>query len=404
MKILVADNIAQVGIDALTEAGHDVVVEAKLDGEALREALAEHRPHVLVVRSTRVGEAALDASADLELIVRAGAGYDTIDVEGASRRGIFVANCPGKNSVAVAELVLGHVLALDRRIPDNVADARAGRWNKKAYARARGLKGRTLGIIGMGNIGQAVAERARAFEMEVIAWSRSLTDEAAFAYGVERRDSPEAVAREADIVTLHVASTPATKHLAGRAFFEAMQRGAFFINTTRHAVVDEEALRWAMDEKHVRAALDVVSDEPAQKEAAFEHPLARHPHCYLTHHIGASTQQAQDATAEEAARVILTYDEEGAVPNCVNLAAQTPATHQFTVRHRDRVGVLAGVLDEIKRAERSIQEMENLIFEGAEAACAHLRLDGPLGEDVLDRITAQEDVLAVSLIALEEPA
>lgn len=402
MDVLVADNIAQVGIDALTEAGHTVAVEPRLDGEGLREALADRRPQVLVVRSTRVDAEALDASPHLELIVRAGAGYDTIDVEGASRRGIFVANCPGKNSVAVAELTMGLVLALDRFVPDNVVDAREGQWNKKAYARGRGLKGRTLGIVGMGHIGRAVADRARAFDMEVVAWSRSLTDERAFAYGVERRDTPEAVAREADVVTLHVASTPATRHLADRAFFEAMQPGALFVNTTRHAVVDEEALRWAMDEKNVRAALDVVSDEPAQKEAPFDHPLARHPNCYVTHHIGASTQQAQDATAEEAARVVLIYDEEGTVPNCVNLAEQTPATHQLTVRHRDRVGVLAGVLNEIRKASWNIQEMDNLIFAGAEAACANIRFDGTPDADAVDRIAAQEDVLAVSVIALDD--
>lgn len=399
MTILVADKVAQAGLDALEGAGHTTRFEPKLEGDALVEALRTEKPQALVVRSTKITAEALDASPNLELIVRAGAGYDTIDVAGASARGVFVANCPGKNSVAVAELTMGLLLALDRRIPEGVREAREGHWNKKAYAKAQGLKGRTLGIIGMGNIGRAVAKRAKGFDMEVVAWSRSLTDEKASRFGVARRKTPLDVAREADAVTLHVASTPETHHLAGRAFFEAMPPGAFFVNTTREAVVDEEALRWAMDEKDLHAALDVISDEPAQKEAAFEHPLADHPHLYLTHHIGASTQQAQDATALEAARVITTFDETGHVPNCVNLAEKTPATHQLTVRHLDKVGVLASVLDEIRKANRSIQEMENLIFEGAKAACAHLRLDGPLDEDVLERIRAQEDVLAVSLIS-----
>lgn len=401
MKILVADNVAQVGLDRLEEAGHTVISQPKLEGEALVEALRTEKPQVLVVRSTRVTPEALDANPGLELIVRAGAGYDTIDVEGASDRGIFVANCPGKNSVAVAELTMGLVLALDRRIPDNVAEARAGHWNKKAFAQAQGLKGRTLGIIGMGNIGQAVAERARAFEMEVVAWSRSLTDEKAFVFGVECCDSPREVAERSDAVTLHIASTPETRHLADRDFFEAMKPGAFFINTSRHAVVDEEALEWAMDEKGIRAALDVMSEEPAQKEADFSHPLAEHPNCYMTHHIGASTQQAQDATALEAARVVTAFDETGHVPNCVNLADKTPATHQLTVRHLDKVGVLAGVLDEIRKANWNIQEMENLIFEGARAACAHIRIDGEPNEDALERIAARDDVLAVSIISQE---
>jgi D-3-phosphoglycerate dehydrogenase len=396
MTILVADNIADVGVEALSEAGHTIVEEPGLSGEALVDTLQSERPDVLVVRSTKVTPEALDASPSLALIVRAGAGYDTIDVQGAANRGIFVANCPGKNSVAVAELVLGLMVSLDRQIPDNVADARAGRWNKKVYAQAEGLKGRTLGIIGLGNIGTEVMQRAKAFDLNVIAWSRSLTPEVAEEkMGIGYRESPQAVARDASIVTLHVASTPDTKNLADRSFFEALPEGAIFLNTTRAAVVDEVA--WALDEKDVRAGIDVMEGEPAAKQAEFDHPLADHPNLYMTHHIGASTQQALDATAMEAARVIRTFDEEGDVPNCVNLAQQTQATHQITVRHRDQVGVLAGVLDEMRRANWNIQEMSNRIFEGSKAAVASIRFNGPFNTDVLDRIESSDDVFAVSI-------
>ncbi|WP_022835093.1 phosphoglycerate dehydrogenase [Salisaeta longa] len=400
MTVLVADNIANVGIEALQDASHRVVEEPSLAGDALVEALRTHTPDALIVRSTKVTPEALDASPPLALIVRAGAGYDTIDVQGASARGIFVANCPGKNSVAVAELTLGLIAALDRRIPDNVADARAGHWNKKAYAQAEGLKGRTLGIVGLGNIGDAVAQRAKAFDLDVIAWSRSLTPEDAAAQGIGYRASPAAVAADASIVTLHVASTPETKHLADRSFFEALPAGAIFINTTRAAVVDEDALAWALEAKDLRAGLDVMSGEPSHKEGAFSHPLADHPHVYMTHHIGASTQQAQDATALEAARVVNTFEETSEVPNCVNLAHQTPAVYQMTVRHKDKVGVLAGVLDEMRRAEWNIQEMENRIFEGAQAAVASLRFDGAMDQDCLARIEERDDVFAVSLVEL----
>ncbi len=400
MTVLVADTIAQVGIDALERAGHEAIVRPGLSGDALPEALSEYAPQALVVRSTRVPAEALDASPPLGLVVRAGAGYDTIDVRGASERGIFVANCPGKNSVAVAELTMGLILALDRRIADNVAEARAGRWNKKKYARAEGLKGRRLGVVGVGSIGTAVIERAKAFDMNVIAWSRSLTPDAAERLGVGRRGDPREVAADADVVTLHVAATPDTERLADRAFFEAMPEGAVFVNTSRASVVDEAALAWAVDAKNLRVGLDVVAGEPAQKEADFEHPLARHPNVYVTHHIGASTQQAQNATAEEAARVVNTYDETGAVPNCVNLAKQTPATHQITVRHRDKVGVLAAVLDEMRGAGWNIQEMDNLIFEGAQAASAGIRFDGEMDEAVIKRIEALDDVFAVTLIEL----
>jgi len=400
MTVLVADRISTVGIERLKTAGHTVVERPGLSGDALVDALADDRPQVLIVRSTKVTPEALDASPPLALIVRAGAGYDTIDVDGASGRGIYVANCPGKNSVAVAELTMGLILALDRRIPDNVLDARSGTWNKKTYAQAEGIKGRTLGIVGLGNIGTEVCKRAHAFDLDVVAWSRSLTKDAAEEREMAYAESPRHVAESADIVTLHVAATPDTKNLADRAFFEAMPEGGFFVNTTRASVVDEDALKWAMDEKGVRAALDVMEGEPSDKQGDFEHPLADHPNLYLTHHIGASTQQAQDATAAEAARVVTTFDETGDVPNCVNLASQTPARYQISVRHRDKVGVLARVLDAMRKAEWNIQEMENRIFEGAEAAVANIRFEGPFDETTLDAIEAEDDVLAVSMIEL----
>lgn len=399
MHILIADKLADIGVASLEAAGHDVLQQS-LSGDDLLATLRSEKPQVLVVRSTKVSSAMMDANPSLELIVRAGAGYDTIDVEAASARGIFVANCPGKNAVAVAELTIALLLAMDRRIADNVQDARSGHWNKATYAKAQGVKGQTLGVIGVGSIGQEVIVRAQALEMRVVAWSRSLTPAYASKLGVERMDTPEAVAREADVVTLHVASTPDTRHLANRAFFEAMKPGALFINTTRGAVVDEDALRWALDEKGIRAALDVFEDEPAYKEGAFEKALAQHPNVYLTHHIGASTQEAQDATAEEAVRIITTYADTGRVPNCVNLAEHSPASHLLTVRHLDRVGVLAAVLDEVRKANWNVQEMENLIFEGAKAACARIRFDGEPSDAVVDTISHLDHVLAVSLIAL----
>ena len=400
MKVFVADKLAESGLDALNEAGHTLIVEPKVSGDTLLDALREAEPQVLIVRSTKINSAMMDATPTLELIVRGGAGYDTIDVEGASQRGIFVANCPGKNATAVAELATALILALDRRIPDNVNDARAGRWNKATYSRAQGVKGRTLGVIGTGNIGQEVIVRALALEMRVVAWSRSLTDGFAHALGVERCESPLDVAAEADIVTLHVASKPQTRHLADRAFFEAMKPGAFFINTTRGPVVDEEALRWAMDEKGIRAALDVFEGEPSYKEGALDVPMAQHPNVYLTHHIGASTQQAQDATAAEAARIVNIYAETGTVPNCVNMEDHSPATHLLTVRHLDKVGVLAAVLDEVRKANWNVQEMENLVFAGAKAACAHIRFNGEPSDAVVAQINGHPDVLVASLIAL----
>src|ERR1022692_3469401 len=183
MHVLLAGKFEQSGQDGLKAASCEVTYQPGLKDDALAEAVDRLRPDVLVVRSTKVTEAILAAGA-LKLVVRAGAGYNTIDVAAASRRGIYVSNCPGKNSVAVAELAFALMLALDRRIADNVVLLRQGQWNKAEFSKARGLLGRTLGLIGVGRIGREMTPRAKAFGMPVVAWSRSLTPEAATELGI----------------------------------------------------------------------------------------------------------------------------------------------------------------------------------------------------------------------------
>jgi len=400
MRVLLADKLSDSVVSSLENAGCQVKMQPELKGDILTSAMAEMNPQVLVVRSTKVLEADFDAAPGLELVVRAGAGYDNIDVRKASGCGVFVANCPGKNSAAVAELAIGLILSLDRSIPDNVMDARNGTWNKALYGKAAGVKGKTLGIVGIGNIGREVIQRAKGMDMDIVAWSRSLTDETAESLGVRRLESPEKVAAAADVVSLHVASNPDTKGLAGVSFFEAMKEGAFLINTTRGAVVDEDAMCKAIESKGIRVGLDVFSNEPAVKTGDFDHYLASNPSVYLTHHIGASTGQAQEAIAQEAARVIIAYNDTGDVPNCVNLAVYSPATHQLTVRHLDKVGVLAKVLNEVSHANWNVQEMENVVFDEARAACAYIRFNGFEDDSVVSQIERIEDVLAVSLISL----
>jgi len=399
MVVLIADALADSAREAIAAAGHEVVYEPTLKGDTLTEALRQRDPAILVVRSTKVTAPDLAASPSLELIVRAGAGVDSIDVAEASRRGVFVANCPGKNATAVAELAFGLLLALDRRIPDNVQEARAGNWNKKGFASGLGLHGQTLGLIGLGSIGREMVIRAKAFGMPVVAWSRSLTAEDARQLGVERASSPLDVARMADVVSLHVASTPATRGLVNAEFLSEMNEGTALINTARADIVDEAAVADAIASRGLRYATDVPAGEPQAKEGDFSHPLAGS--AYITHHIGASTDQATEAIGEEAMRVVLTYADTGSVENGVNLAEQTPATHLLTVRHLDRVGVLAGVLDVVRQANWNVHEMENVVFEGAEAACARIRFDGQPDDGVLDRIREQEHVLNATVIALE---
>ncbi|MGD0619751.1 MAG: 3-phosphoglycerate dehydrogenase family protein [Bryobacteraceae bacterium] len=400
MRVLIADKFEQSGIAALKAAGCEVLSQPGLKDDALAQEVARFRPDVLVVRSTKVSEAVLSAGA-LKLVVRAGAGYNTIDVAAASRRGIYVSNCPGKNSIAVAELAFGLILSLDRRIPDNVASLREGHWNKAEYSKARGLFGRTLGLIGVGQIGREMIPRAHGFGMPVAAWSRSLTPERASQLGVEFKLSLLDVAASADIVSVHLALTTETRGLIGKSFFDAMRPGGFFINTSRAEVVDADALADAVRSKGIRAGLDVFANEPAGGTGDFADEIVKLSGVYGTQHIGASTDQAQEAIASETVRIVRTFKETGKVPNVVNLAKSTPATCALVVRHRDRPGVLASVLDVISTARINVQEMENIVFEGAEAAVARIHLESEPSAEILERMRrANADILEVSVIRL----
>jgi D-3-phosphoglycerate dehydrogenase len=400
MKVLIADKFEESGIEALKEIGCEVVFNPDLKDDSLVEAIRDSKADVLVVRSTKVTEAAL-AAGRLSLVVRAGAGYNTIDVKAASSRGIYVSNCPGKNSIAVAELAFAMILALDRRLPDNVADLRAGKWNKKEYGKARGLYGRTLGLIGLGQIGREMIARAKAFGMDVTGWSRSLTPESAAELGIAYRQTIIEVAHDCDILSVHIALAPDTRGVINADVFDAMKPGSYLINTSRAEIVDQAALKQAVKIKGIRAGLDVFADEPAGATGDFNDEIVTLPNVYGTHHIGASTDQAQEAIAAETVRIISAFKETGKVPNVVNLADHTPATYMLVVRHQDRPGVLAYVLNEIKAANINVQRMENIVFAGAEAAVARIELDGALEQETMYRIRdGNNNIVEATLIAL----
>jgi D-3-phosphoglycerate dehydrogenase len=396
MKVLVADKFEKSGLEGLQATGCEVVFEPELKDASLAEALGRTGADVLVVRSTQVTESMMDAGR-LALIVRAGAGYNTIDVKAASRRGIYVSNCPGKNSIAVAELAFGLMIACDRRIPDNAAELLHGKWNKKEYSKAKGLYGSTLGILGFGKIGQEVAKRAMAFGMNLVIWSEmgvalnrdAIPVDLPLLLQVQRGseakplieeritvvDTPGEVAEKCDILTIHLASSPVTKGIVNAEVLGRLKPGAYVINTARADVVDYKALAEAVKTKGVRVGLDVYPGEPAGATADFATPLIGLPGVYGTHHIGASTDQAQEAVAAETVRIVKTFKETGRVPNVVNLAKKTPAAFSMIIRHRDQPGVLACVFSKLAGAGINAHEAENIVFENAEAAIARINVD-----------------------------
>lgn len=405
MQILVADKFERVGVDGLKELGCSIVHQPELTAEQIPAAVAEVDPGILIVRGTKVSAAAIQAGKSLGLIIRAGAGVDTIDMAAASAHGVFVANCPGRNSAAVAEIVMGLLLSCDRRIPDQVADIRAGTWKKGEYSKARGLLGRTLGIVGLGQIGREVAIRAQAFGMKIAAWSRNLTVEMAEELEVTYCQSPLDVARLSDAVSVNVAATAETKQLINAEFFAAMRPGSYFINTARGSVVDEAALLQAVRTRGIRAGLDVFQHEPAGGSGQADNPLVHEPGVYVTHHVGASTEQAQVAIAHEVIRIVQGYLEQGAVANCVNREAQSPATCVLSVRHRNRPGVLAHVFDVLAHRQINVEEVENINYYGAQATLARIHLDTAPDQAALDAITSgNADVIKVDLTRLDQGA
>ncbi len=394
-RVLIADKLQREAIDDLTAAGAEVDVQPSIGAAALPKAIPNAK--VLIVRSTEVSRETIAAADQLELIVRAGSGVNTIDVEAASARGIYVSNCPGKNSIAVAELAIGLMLAIDRRIPDNVQHLREGKWNKGGFSSAIGIKGRRLGLVGFGSVARAVAKRARALEMDVMAYSRTLTLEQAERCHVTRATEIEQIFTKCDIVSLHVPLSSHTRRLVDRDLLGRMKHGAMLINTARAEVVDDDALYEAARQGTIFVGTDVFANEPEAKAGAFDDRMGKLPNVYGTHHIGASTEQAQFEIAKAAAAVVVHYLETGEVENAVNVLHSPPSQGTIVVRHLDRVGVLASILAALKRAEINVETMENVIFTGGVAACARIKVAQRPDEPLIAELTALDHVLGVEL-------
>lgn len=400
MRILCADALAEHLLEPLREQGHEVEVNAGLTIDTLPAALAENPADILVVRSTKVSKDAINASSQLGLIVRAGAGTDNIDKVAASERGVYVSNVPGQNAIAVAELAMGLMLSIDRNIPAGMADLAQGTWDKARYSKADGLFGKTLAIIGLGEIGLALATRAHGFGMAVTALEKpgrsQRTLDRLAASGIELVPTIDDLLAGADVVSLHVPKSPETSGMVNAEFFAKMKPGAILLNTSRGEIVDGEALIAAMDEQGIRAGLDVWPDEPGTSTADWESALSVHPNVVGTHHIGASTGQAQAAIAAGTVEVIEAYLS-GRVINCVNLVNETVGRVTLTVRHLDKVGVLAKIFSSLRAAGLNVSQMENNLFTGSVAAVASINLEHAPTEELLAQLESDADILAVSV-------
>lgn len=399
MKVLFADAVDESRLGGLLADGHECVVEPSLSSDELVARVPGF--DVLVVRSTKVTPAAIAAATTLSLIVRAGAGTDNIATDDAAANGIYVSNVPGRNATAVAELTMGLLLAVDRRIADGAADLRNDQWNKKEYSKADGVYGKTMAIVGLGSIGLQVAERAKAFGLSLVALRRPNrspeTEQRIRSIGIRLVDSEDALLADADIVSIHVPNTPDTQGLVNAEFLAKLPENAILLNTARGSSMIEADLLAALN-RGLRAGLDVYPDEPSSGTADFTSAIAGHINVVGSHHIGASTSQAQAATVEGTVEVIEAFGR-GDVLNCINLETSALGSTVISIRHQDRVGVLAKVFEILRTDGLNVKQMENRVFKGSLAAVAIINIDGALNDSARDALNAIDEVFGVQCVA-----
>lgn len=394
VSVLIADKFPELYVKQLEEMGLDVIYSPKLGENDLPAAAVE--VNIIVVRSTVVNAETIKQSKKLNLIIRAGAGVNNINMPAANEKGVYVANCPGMNSVAVAELALGLMLSLDRRIPNNVIDFNNGVWNKAEYSKADGMLGKTLGIIGVGAIGKEVAKRALSFGMKVYG-KDIIKDET---LPITYIDDMEKLLPLCDVISLHLPSNAQTKGMFNKELLSYLKPGAFLINTSRSEVIDEDALLEVITEKKIKVGIDVFKGEPEGKDGSVSSKLQGNPNVYVTHHIGASTEQAQNAVAEETVRIVDTYVKTGSILHWVNKAKKSQAKYQLVVKYFDKPGVLASVLTILKDANVGLEQIENLAFDGGLVSCCTLKLKDELGSEHLSKVSGLGEIISSSYAQL----
>lgn len=399
VRVLVTDAFDASAADTLRQSGFDVIHNPMLEADTLAVAMRDLQPQVLVVRCAQVGDEALRASAQLALVICAGSGTECVDLDAANRLGVMVSHCPGRNAAAVAELAWGLVIACDRRIPDQVADLRTGGADLPRYADAAGLAGRTLGIVGLGQVGQEIARRGLAFGMHVIAWSKHITEDRCDALGVDFCANLVNLAKLADVVSVSVTGNEETRGLLGDKFFNALRPGTIVVNTSRGHVCDESALLHAVRSRGVRAGLDIFAADPDERTAG-ERALASERGVIGTFRVGDRTEQARISIDSEVVRILRAWHADGTVLNCVNVAEHTAASAVLMVRHENRPGVLARIFDVLGKASINVEQMDNQISTGGTAAVARVFTATPPSPQVLSAIRACPHVLGVTMSPL----
>ncbi len=392
-KVLISDKLSETAVNIFKERGVDVDYQPDLgkDKDKLHAIIGKYDG--LAVRSaTKATPKIIDAATNLKVIGRAGIGVDNIDIPAATAAGVVVMNTPYGNAITTAEHAIAMMFALVRKIPQANESTHAGKWEKSAFMGAE-VFGKTLGVIGCGNIGSIVADRAVGLKMRVIAFDPFLTEERAIELGVEKVDLETLLSR-ADIVTLHTPLTDQTRNILSAEALAQLKPTAFLVNCARGGLVDEGALKDALDEERLAgAALDVYETEPAT-----DHPLFGHPRVVATPHLGASTREAQENVAIQIAEQMAEYLTRGAVSNALNspsvTAEEAPRLKPF-IALAEKLGAFAGQL-----SESAVKEIE-ISYEGDVANLNTKPLTSAAVAGVLKPMLSEVNVVSAPVIAKE---
>ncbi|GEM_PF-614538 len=400
MKTLVGCKLPDSALDELRSLGTELIYQPDLTTAQLEKLIGDVA--ILVVCRTRVSREAISAGRSLQLIVRAGTNTANIAIEEASAAGIFVCNCPDKDAAAVAELMLGFLIALDRRLPQLAGVFDRGAVGGPACGGdARGLAGRTLGLLGFGAAQRELARRAQACHVDVLVWAADLSQDAASRHGVRACSWPRELARQSDMIAAHVPRQEADGMLVDAEFLENMRPGAYLVFAGHPAGLDTNALAEIAPRRKLRVACDLSAPQLTGSDTGrFKNRLGELPDVLATFGLADRTQQAWEATAAEVVRVVREFLVAGTVRNCVNLLESSPATWQLLLRLRDTVGVMAAIMDHIRADGINAQEIQARVFAGAKAAWCVIALDERPSAEGLDAIRKLDGVLHLELRAL----
>ncbi|WP_439143747.1 phosphoglycerate dehydrogenase [Planktotalea sp.] len=392
-KVLVSDKLSETAVQIFRDAGIDVDFQPDLgkDKDKLAEVIGQYDG--LAIRSaTKVTEKILNAATNLKVIARAGIGTDNIDKVAASKKGVIVMNTPFGNMITTAEHAIAMMFSVARQIPEASASTHAGKWEKSKFMGVE-LTGKTLGVIGAGNIGGIVCDRARGLKMKVVAYDPFLGEEKAKKMGVEKVELDELLKR-ADFITLHVPFTEATANILSRENLEKTKKGVRIINCARGGLVDEEALADMLKSGHVAgAAFDVFAQEPAT-----ENPLFNLPNVVCTPHLGAATSEAQENVALQVAEQMSNYLNTGAVENALNMPSVTAEEAKIMGPWVSLAGHLGSFIGQM--TDEPIKAI-NILYDGSVAQMNLEALNCASIAGIMKRVNPDVNMVSAPVIAAE---